>query len=213
VCGAGLVSVEETWHGLCESCSGPGLALTGERCDYCGKPLISEHGRCLACRTSEKRAFDRITALFPYSGKYRRLLRAYKFGKNLAVGNFFAECIGAFLDALDVPERPVIVPVPHRHVKIKTSGWDQVEYLARLLERERTVSRCLRRLPSKIQKKLGREDRKTNLQGRIILRKKAPAAAVLVDDVMTTGFTMDVCAAALKAGGAEKVYGICLFYN
>ena len=224
ICGAGLAGMEEPWFGVCETCRGriaADCAESGarERCDCCGKPLISERGRCLSCRNGEERAFDRIVVFFPYTGRYRRLLRAYKFGKSIALGNFFAEHIRAALDTLAGGACCGVVPVPPRPGKIKKAGWDQVEYLAALLEEGRSgggnwrVSRCLKRLPSGVQKKLSREDRQKNLRGRIRLVKPAPKTAVLIDDVMTTGSTMDACAAALKAGGAEKVYGICLFYD
>ncbi|MDR2259165.1 MAG: hypothetical protein LBE14_08480 [Treponema sp.] len=109
-----------------------------------------------------------------------------------------------------------VVPVPPRPGKIRRTGWDQIEYLAKLLEKGRggpPVNRCLKRLPSQNQKELNRENRKTNLRGRIILKGRAPRQAVILDDVCTTGSTMDACAAALKAGGAETVYGLCLFYD
>ena len=56
-------------------------------------------------------------------------------------------------------------------------------------------------------------DRKTNLMGKIICTKPAPKTVILFDDVITTGATLDACAAALKGNGAEKVYGVCLFYD
>jgi ComF family protein len=216
LCGTGLTGAVETWYGLCGSCCGTITPESGERCDLCGKPLISEHIRCLSCRNGENRSFDSVTVLFPYTGKYRQLLTAYKFAKNLALGNFFAEKIleaaGGYLS-----EKAVIVPVPPRPGKIKTAGWDQVEYLAKLLNRGGEggieIRRCLKRLKSKVQKHLTREQRMKNLQGRIVLKGYAPKIALLIDDVMTTGATLDVCAAALKQGGTEKVYGLCLFYD
>jgi ComF family protein len=224
VCGAALGGMEEPWFGICETCRRRIVADCAEsgaekRCDCCGKPLISEQERCLPCRNGAERAFDRIIVFFPYTGIYRRLLRAYKFGKSVAVGNFFAEHIRAALDTLAGGGGVSVVPVPPRPGKIKKAGWDQVEYLAGLLERGNggggnwRVLRCLKRLPSGVQKKLNREDRQKNLRGRIRLTMPAPTTAVLIDDVMTTGSTMDACAAALKAGGTERVYGICLFYD
>ena len=221
VCGAGLTGITEAWYGLCEDCLGwiageLAEASAVDRCDCCGRPLVSEQGRCLPCRNGEERSFDRIVAVFPYTGPYRRLLAAYKFDKNLALAKLFAERIEAALAgslAIPVPQDAVIVPVPPRPGKIRQAGWDQVEYLARLLGRGKKVSRCLKRLPSQIQKKLGREDRKTNLQGRLRLVKEPPKNAILIDDVMTTGSTLDACAAVLKSGGAETVYGVCLFYD
>ena len=212
LCGTGLVGVVETWYGLCGPCGSSIASETGERCDLCGKPLISEHGRCLSCRNGEARSFDSVTVLFPYIGKYRTLLTAYKFAKNLALGNFFAEkikeAVGGYLS-----QKAVIVPVPPRPGKIKAAGWDQVDYLAKLLKRggEVEIRRCLKRLKSKVQKQLTREQRMKNLQGRIVLKGYAPKIALLIDDVMTTGATLDVCAAALKQGGAEKVYCLSLF--
>jgi ComF family protein len=161
---------------------------------------------------------DRSFLLFPYQGGYRKLLGAYKFGRNLGLGHFFA---GKFREALEtlgefLPREAVLVPVPPRPGKIRKTGWDQIEHLAKLLEKEAggpPVCRCLKRLPSRNQKELNREDRKINLRGRIVLNRRAPRQALVFDDVCTTGSTLEACAAALKAGGAERVYGFCLFYD
>jgi ComF family protein len=224
VCGASLLGAREAWYGLCEHCRGgidAGLNAAGERCDCCGRPLVSEQGRCLSCRaatTADARAVDRVTVFFPYTGKYRRLLGAYKFNRHIALGHFFAEKIAAALADIGRTDAYTVVPVPPRPGKIQKTGWDQVEYLAKLLERKRIpVLRCLKRLPSKVQKELGREDRKKNLRGRIILtdrlRAAIPKTVVILDDVMTTGSTLEVCAEAVRAGGAERVYGLCLLYD
>jgi len=224
ICGASLVGTEEAWYGLCSPCRSRLDAeldnwQASESCDKCGKPLVSEHGRCLSCRKREEFVLDKIAVFFPYVGKYRKLLTAYKFGKNLAVGHFFAEKIRAVLIAGNFSPNAAIVPVPPRPGKIRRTGWDQVEYLARLLERGSngagglSVSRCLRRLPSQSQKELGRDNRKTNLRGRIVPVRQVPQNCVLIDDVMTTGSTLEACAAALKDGGAQSVSGLCLFYD
>jgi ComF family protein len=218
LCGAALCSADEAWYGLCRHCHDPLAPDPGKKCDCCGRPLISEQNRCLACRRGDDRELDRSILLFPYAGTYRKLLSAYKFGKNLGLGHFFAEKILNSLAALKEfpPETTAVVPVPPRPGKIWRTGWDQVEYLAKLLEKGRgglPVNRCLKRLPYKNHKELNRENRQTNIRGKIVLKGKAPRQAVILDDVCTTGSTLDACAAALKAGGAETVYGLCLFYD
>jgi len=222
LCGQPCASVDEAWYGLCNGCRRrieQDLAETQglESCDYCGKPLISEQGRCLCCRRTEKKGFDRAIVLFPYSGKYRKLLSAYKFDKHISLGNFFVEIIRKTLEKKGISPETGIVPVPPRPGKIRKTGWDQVEYLAKLLEKVKgkkyPVIRCLKRLRSKSQKELGRENRQTNLKGRIIPKKQIPQTALIIDDVITTGSTLDACATALKEAGAQNVYALCLFYD
>jgi ComF family protein len=222
LCGASLLDAEETWYGLCRDCRLSLQEETGPRCSLCGRPLISEIDRCLPCRNGEERSCDRIAVIFPYTGQYRKLLGAYKFGKNLALGHFLEEKLREGIGRLTahgppgalLPPEYVLCPAPPRPGKIRKTGWDQVEYLAKLLEGDKQpVRRCLKRLPSHSQKTLDREHRLTNLKGRFVAVKKIPKEVILFDDVVTTGATLEACAAALKAAGAEKVYGICLFYD
>jgi ComF family protein len=233
VCGACLLDRDEAWSGLCGPCTA-GLILSGEeRCSSCGRPLVSEQGKCLQGRELEgpeaegPHIFDGAFSIFPYTGKYRKLLSAYKFGKSLPLGNFFAKRIVEALERLP-PESAggALVPVPPRPGKKRRTGWDQVAYLGSRLAKAGArplpypgpcpglrPRPCLKRLPSKSQKELDRAGRRTNLMGKIICVKPPPRTAILFDDVITTGATLDACAAALKAAGTERVYAICLFYD
>ena len=236
MCGEALSNPGDAFYGLCAGCRFflESAITNGERCSVCGKPLISEKGTCLPCRepvSAEGGNYrERLTGmrvLFPYTGKFKATLGAFKFGKSLGVGNFFASHLRSIPDDLGLEAAPsknnaecAWVPVPPRPGKIRRQGWDQIERLALLLERYykrspggKPVCRCLKRLPSRSQKELNREERGSNLNGRILCTGKPPKSAILFDDVITTGATLNACAAALLEGGAEKVYGVCLFYD
>jgi ComF family protein len=223
VCGAALLSFQEVYDGICGECRPAPDGEEGARCGRCGKPLISEKGLCLSCRNAEESGVDAMAVIYPYTGKYKRMLAAYKFGGSLALGRFFAGRLIQAVKRLNVDAacHPVLAPVPPRPGKIKKTGWDQIAYLAGVLERGEKNSkgeippllRCLKRLPSDSQKKLDRKGRLENLRGKIVAVRKVPPVVILFDDVVTTGATLEACATALKNGGAEKVYGVCLFYT
>ena len=249
LCGDALFSKEDAFYSLCAACRAfLKSSLAGDkRCKFCGKQLISEKESCLLCR--EKGAVEsgqyneniaRILTFFPYTGKYRSFLGEYKFRKSIGAANFLSEYLLKAIDDLGLVSsgvKPSLkahlgrnsaavyeaawVPVPPRPGKIKNLGWDQIEYLARLLDMEYNsdgknalpVCRCLKRLPSRSQKELNRDARETNLKGRILCVKEPPETAILFDDVITTGATLNACASALLKGGAKSVYGVCLFYD
>lgn len=220
LCGASLTSVAEIRYALCQSCRDSIVLAEGEECSVCGKPLISEKETCLSCRGREKGSYERLWVLFPYTGKYRRLLTSYKFDKNILLADTFAEKIAEVIAGNPCLKDAHIVPVPPRPGKIKMSGWDQVDHLVKRLEKieygngkRAKVSRCLKRRKSKAQKSLNRTERLENLKGRIFLNGPAPKTALIIDDVITTGSTIEVCSAILKEAGAEKVYALCLFYD
>ena len=241
-CGKAL-GPDDARYGLCGKCrTAFGIALViGRRCRCCGKPLITEREVCLSCRAENadgkeaagsgrySERIERLRLLFPYVGKFRAVLGSFKFERATGLGIFFARCLSLSLEALEPQalEKAAWVPVPPRPGKLKKHGWDQVEFLARQLGKTAgfthgkagggtgrpPVKRCLTRLPSKSQKLLNREERLLNLKGRIRCVKKPPETALLFDDVITTGATIDACAAALLEAGAKRVYAVCLFYR
>jgi ComF family protein len=215
LCGRTLLTSKEAACGLCEECSKKFPVEGGERCSRCGKPLISETGICINCKKNPEWDFDSAAVIYPYLGRYRELLMAYKFEKHKPLACFLAEkLLQAERLLCNEAKDAVWVPVPPRAGKLKHSFWDQVEVIAQRLEEAGTkVKRCLKRLPSRAQKELGLLERRKNLQGKIIVTKAPPKRIILFDDVFTTGSTLSVCANALKAAGAEKIFGICLFYD
>ena len=218
-CSGILIDREDAYYGLCKECRIflQTILEDRNRCTICGKSLISEKNSCLSCRGKEKynEWLINIKAIFPYTGKCKSVLGSYKFGKSLGIANFLAQSLkyGIAGSEPETSREAVLVPVPPKPGKIKKQGWDQIEYLAKILDSCLPVYRCLKRLKSRNQKELNREEREKNLKGRILCVKPVPKTVIIFDDVITTGATLNACAKALLEGGAEKVHAICLFYD
>jgi competence protein ComFC len=164
----------------------------------------------MRCRGRE-RAFDSAYPLFPYEGDMRSLIAAYKKGRRRSLSGLFARLMAEAIGER-WPER-TIVPVPPRPGKLRAQGWDQVEEIARALERGGfRLSRPLERRSSDEQKSLGRGERGANAGKAYALKagESSPELPLLIDDVVTTCATLEACARALKGGGASSVAALVL---
>ena len=209
LCGE-LMPVGSRVHG---SCLAALPRIRTARCGLCGKPVAEGEPFCADCR-SRRHFFDAGIGAFVYEGALRDALLAMKFrGRKEyaeAIGALMAEEAAAFLR-----EHPadLVLDVPMHPAKIRKRGFDQAAALAASfayyadLPYGRGV--LVRTRATGAMKDLPLQERIRNLTGAFSVRKKESVrgkAVVLVDDIYTTGTTMDAAAAALRASGARRIY-------
>jgi competence protein ComFC len=229
LCGRWLQGAADDGAPLCDGCRAELGPLEGERCSRCGMQLVSEKGACMRCRDAEY-AFESNIALFAHGGAAKTLLRGLKFGGRTRLAPFFAAHAASALR--EAGRLLPLVPVPPRPGR---GGPDTAELVARCLGRGHgmDVRRLLARAGGAQQKRLSFTQRRDNLAGRIHLRGPVaaqpgqpciagwpwgarptsaviPLECVLLDDVFTTGATLDACARVLKEAGCARVYGLTL---
>ncbi|MFW6207674.1 MAG: ComF family protein [Spirochaetota bacterium] len=178
-----------------------------ERCSICGMPLISEIGTCLSCRAS-RCAFTAHRSVFMYQDTAESLIRQYKFAPLPALSRLLAYYLEQMLRA-ETDCSLLLVPVPARRSSVRERGWDQMKLICRHLRRRgfRTAELLIRTGGSS-QKSLNYSQRMNNLRGHIKCNLKSappPPKLILLDDVFTTGATLEECAGVLCAAGVKEV--------
>ncbi len=208
-----LCSTEQIEGPLCPRCYAGLELLQGNRCTTCSAPLISEERVCTRCR-NRNFSFSGSTSLFSYEGDVKELIHQYKFNHDKQLSRTFAQLLyDTYLAHL--PPDTVIVPVPARRVTKKHRGWDHMEIIAKHLEKKYGVEvlYCLTRNGSMSQKSLDYAGRMRNLQGKILVKPSPvplPEKVLLIDDVFTTGATIEQCSCVLRTAGVTEVSALTL---
>lgn len=191
-------------------------------CWACGAGAQPHEPLCRTCK-GQLRWLERepvelagvaVWAPLAYDGPARAVVRGLKFRGALGLAQPMSAPMAAVAppELLDGPA--VLVPVPLHPRRARARGFNQAERLAVALGRRTgmRVEDCLRRRgPAGVhQVGRGRAERLTRIAGTVELRPgvRAPARALLVDDVVTTGATLAACSSALRAGGATEVAAI-----
>lgn len=199
---------------VCPACS-QAHALDGQaRCPCCANPVGSQDGarRCGAC-LADPPAFDATVAACGYGAPVDRLVLQLKFGSRLALAPWMAGRLRetALARGLELPE--LLCPVPLGPRRLVERGYNQALELARPLSAALGIPLAPRLLERQVetaaQSGVAPGERRRNVRGAFALAADQPGLAGMhvgvVDDVMTSGHTLDELAGVLKRAGAARV--------
>ena len=201
---------EPTRGPVCRACWDAVVPITPPVCDACGDPLPSwrhisvESGRCPRCRRRSS-SVARARAIGTYDGALRAIVHALKYDGRRSLAAPLAALLERHgRDVMDGAD--VVVPVPLHRSRTRARGFNQAAEIARHLPLP--MSHALRRVratPS--QTDLPAAKRHANVRDAFAVSRRAGvrgAVVVLIDDVSTTGATLDACARALVDGGGAR---------
>jgi len=187
---------------LCAACDADLPRLAGPRCPRCAldSPRGEVCGRCL----SDAPRYDATVAVLAYEFPADALVHALKFRGELALAGLLGNILLQGIDALSVDR---VVPVPLSAERLRARGYNQAVEIARAVMPSKLDSAlCVRSRDTPAQMDLPDAERRRNVRGAFrCTRDLAGQSIAVVDDVMTTGATLNEVAAALKAAGAARV--------
>ncbi len=202
---------------LCPGCRAQVHAVAEPVCKKCGKPLENERREYCGDCSHKTHAYRQGKAVFVYRGGIRQSMYRFKYANRREYAAFYAdqaaELYGAWVRRNGIE---VIIPAPMFSGKKRRRGYDQAEVFARALGKRLDLpvdAGLIRRVKNTVpQKELNEKERQHNLKNAFQLQADIVeySQVLLVDDIYTTGSTIDAVAKTLLAGGAKNVYYICI---
>lgn len=215
ICRRGLFASEN--RTICAACWAAIPRIEGSRCPLCGVPFQapaatsdSPTHRCASCRESPPSYTQAVSAGL-YSGVLADAIRRCKYHNQLNLTPVLGELIEPLVRTL--PSADAVVAVPLHVRRLRQREFNQslriAAWIARRLERPLWPSALQRIRWTATQTTLDRTQRSANVRRAFSVRSPGVVAGkrlLLVDDVYTTGATVNECARALHAAGASEVY-------
>lgn len=194
---------ERRWGAACRECWAKLVPIKPPYCPQCGEPATAIEGLCAQCRKAEH-AFDFARSALLFTDPLREILHHLKYADRVSLANPLGEILKYCLDQ-EPFTGSLIVPVPLHPSRERKRGYNQANLIAERLGRPVCGRLLRRRKNTPSQTGLSRNQRRRNLTAAFEVRGKPPSAVILVDDVYTTGSTMNEIARTLKRAGVERV--------
>ncbi len=202
---------------VCTVCRKQLQPILEPRCKKCGKPLAKEEQEyCYDC-TKGKHCYKEGMALYSYDDVMQKSIAYFKFQNRREYAKGYAEeMVKYFGERILNWKVDCMIPVPIHKKKQINRGFNQAEVLAKELSfllsipvDTTLIKRSKKTLP---QKELNEEERRKNLINAFQIGKKGVKykKIILVDDIYTTGSTIDACSEVLKTVGIQEIYFISL---
>lgn len=199
-------------YNMCDNCIEKVLWIGENTCQICGRP-IEKASECICpdCAENEK-AFDGGYSCTAYGLYERKLISDFKKSGRA----YLARTLGEILyDRIVIEDLKIdgIIPIPVHKDRLKKRGFNQTELMGKYLSKKigwpLITDAVVRVKNTRAMKQLDRWDRAKNMQGAFAVLKPEKIRnknLIVLDDIYTTGVTMQECSKILKDEGAEKVY-------
>lgn len=206
---------------ICEECLATFEAPAVKKCEVCGQALEwmgAEEDEPLVCRACQQKtyAFERARSYGMYEGPLVRAILLLKWERIEPLGAWFAERLAEIAGReRDTLAADVVVPVPLHHDRERQRGYNQAGLISKPLARRLGLPHkavlLMRTRPRPNKQVLTLQERWESVRGAFATRPGSQVdnkRVLLVDDVLTTGATLDACARALLESGARSVLGL-----
>ncbi|MDE6363720.1 MAG: ComF family protein [Lachnospiraceae bacterium] len=201
---------------ICRACVSKPQYITEPRCRRCGKQLMGEEREfCVDC-LRRRHVYDYGYALYDYQSMKKSIYR-FKYGRRCEYAAFYAQDLYRRLSQeIRLMNADAMIPVPVHRSRLRQRGYNQAELIAAELSRitgipmyEKLVKRTRKTAP---QKELALQERQNNLKKAFNISTNVVKLnkTILIDDIYTTGSTLDAVALELKRHGVKSVYFIAL---
>lgn len=205
-----LLCDDETEKGMvCDNCLDYLPLVNPPVCQHCGRP-VKKGPLCHLCKKEGRLDHGRAWMVFiPPSD---RLIHHYKYRKKTKLAHLFGRAMASLIHADHILKHAdVITPVPLFWWKRLRRGYNQAALLSRIISEETGIRAqdILKRVKNtKTQTRLSESEREKNVMNAFTLHTNSikNQNVILIDDVLTTGATMNECARVLKEHGAAEVY-------
>jgi ComF family protein len=207
---------------VCEECWNNLTILPSPFCPYCksffeGENFAAEH-QCVCLSRVEHRKILAVRSLGTFDDFYQKLIHRFKYDKKVPIGRKLANSMGKEVAKTEgFGDIDLIVPVPLHPARQRERGFNQSEILAEGISKATGIPLAegvlKRKKNTKDQTYLNAQQRAENVRGAFLVKEPyriEGKRVILVDDVMTTGATLNECATTLRNCGAEDIFAATL---
>ncbi len=206
-CGKILSITGDKW--VCDECGDSFEISDGKRCEKCGR-IIYHRGSCRVC-SSKKTYFDKGYSVFEYKDAVRSGIMDFKYRGMFRYGKFLGRIMAEYAENNIKSNFDYVTAVPLHSARYRKRGYNQSEILARYAAKSLGVEYkniLVRSVNTKPQNSLGSKERLENIKGAFSVKKNVSVDGkriLIVDDIFTTGSTINECSKILKQNKAAGV--------
>lgn len=204
-------------QGTCDDCAALVHRIKSPYCMKCGKQLKNDDDMyCNDCRVNTH-SYNEGRALFLYDDAMKKSMYRFKYNGRYEYADYYAGQLGiAYEDYFKHIKPQALIPIPIHKTRLKKRGYNQASLIAASLGKRLNIpvidNWLIRTDETQKQKNLNSYERQNNLKKAFKTTRNDVklSTAVLIDDIYTTGATIDAAAACLRKAGVDKIYFICV---